>query len=218
MIDMENNKKKVLCRPKGEGWWTGDLRVAPSCSAFGGRHGKQTIRIKTKRDERRGPATLGWWVSPFLTNRLGLSKGGRLCTSATARRCPRIFGCVGGDGWRSDVGAVSCGTKGRRSPSLFDLGGSRWAASCGRRGWVLGGFSFPLTWGRGGCRAPLVVPVTHGSRDFTAEHHPYSQVGISAGAAHLFKDNAGVLRAAHGGWKPPVESKVKSLCSDLDSQ
>jgi len=35
-------------------------------------------------------------------------------------------------------------------------------------------------------------------------------MGSSAGAAHLLKDNAGVPRWAHGGRKPPVESKVKS--------
>ena len=35
------------------------------------------------------------------------------------------------------------------------------------------------------------------------------QVGSLAGAAHLLKNNAGVLRVAHDGQKPSVEQKGK---------
>ena len=38
----------------------------------------------------------------------------------------------------------------------------------------------------------------------------FSQVGSLAGAAHLLKDNAGVLRAAQGEQKSLVERKGKS--------
>jgi len=36
------------------------------------------------------------------------------------------------------------------------------------------------------------------------------QVGSLAGAAHLLKNNASVLKATHVGQKPTVEKKVKS--------
>lgn len=43
------------------------------------------------------------------------------------------------------------------------------------------------------------------------------QVGSLTGAVHLSKRNAGVLRRARGGQKPPVEQKGKSSL-DLDFQ
>lgn len=43
------------------------------------------------------------------------------------------------------------------------------------------------------------------------------QVGSLTGAVHLSKRNAGVLRRAQGGQKPPVEQKGKSSL-DLDFQ
>lgn len=43
------------------------------------------------------------------------------------------------------------------------------------------------------------------------------QVGSLTGAVHLSNDNAGVLRRAQGGQKPPAEQKGKSSL-DLDFQ
>ena len=43
------------------------------------------------------------------------------------------------------------------------------------------------------------------------------QVGSLTGAVHLSNGNAGVLRRAQGGQKPPVEQKGKSSL-DLDFQ
>ena len=45
----------------------------------------------------------------------------------------------------------------------------------------------------------------------------HCQVGSLAGAAHLLKDNAGVLRGTHGEQKSPVEQKGKSPL-DFDFQ
>ena len=45
----------------------------------------------------------------------------------------------------------------------------------------------------------------------------HCQVGSLAGAAHLLKDNADVLRGAHGEQKSPVEQKGKSPL-DFDFQ
>jgi hypothetical protein len=45
----------------------------------------------------------------------------------------------------------------------------------------------------------------------------HGQMGSLAGAAHLLKNNAGVLRATHGEQKSPVEQKGKS-CLDFDFQ
>ena len=45
----------------------------------------------------------------------------------------------------------------------------------------------------------------------------HNQVGSLAGAAHLLKDNADVLRGTHGEQKSPVEQKGKSPL-DFDFQ
>uniref|UniRef100_G3Q1W5 Uncharacterized protein n=1 Tax=Gasterosteus aculeatus aculeatus TaxID=481459 RepID=G3Q1W5_GASAC len=51
-----------------------------------------------------------------------------------------------------------------------------------------------------------------------ARPYPYpQQVGSLTGAVHLSNGNAGVLRRAQGGQKPPVEQKGKSSL-DLDFQ
>jgi len=180
------------------------------------RREKKNKRIKTKRDERRRPPLSGGAVSPFLTNRLGLSNGGHLCTSANAHGKRHVFGRGGGRGRWPGVGWPPAERRGViHPPSSFEGGVGGWLRVV-RHGLVLGGFLARAGWFHGPARFffrrhRTVVRLT-------PEHHRHSQVGSSAGAAHLLKDNAGVLRVAHGGWKPPVESKVKSLCSDLDSQ
>ena len=69
-----------------------------------------------------------------------------------------------------------------------------WAT--GRAFWAIGGASEPLA-APGGRRGPL-------------------QMGSLAGAAHLLKHNAGVLREAQSGRKPDVDYKGKSpLHSDF---
>ena len=60
----------------------------------------------------------------------------------------------------------------------------------------------------------LVLTSAFTQKDLGGRH---SQVGSLAGAAHLLKDNAGVLRGTHGEQKSPVEQKGKSPL-DFDFQ
>lgn len=62
--------------------------------------------------------------------------------------------------------------------------------------------------------APLFRPKARLRADPGGRH---CQVGSLAGAAHLLKDNAGVLRGTHGEQKSPVEQKGKSPL-DFDFQ
>ena len=62
--------------------------------------------------------------------------------------------------------------------------------------------------------APLFGPKAASAADPGGRH---CQVGSLAGAAHLLKDNAGVLRGTHGEQKSPVEQKGKSPL-DFDFQ
>ena len=63
--------------------------------------------------------------------------------------------------------------------------------------------------------SPIGNPLHGGFSDEPYDGH--CQVGSLAGAAHLLKNNAGVLRATHRERKSRVEQKGKS-CLDFDFQ
>ena len=87
--------------------------------------------------------------------------------------------------------------------------------------------------GNGESEIPLLLTLFYLFRESEAGHCPsfwtqgpltgadpggrHCQVGSLAGAAHLLKDNAGVLRGTHGEQKSPVEQKGKSPL-DFDFQ
>ena len=87
--------------------------------------------------------------------------------------------------------------------------------------------------GNGESEIPLLLTLFYLFRESEAGHCPsfwtqgpprradpggrHCQVGSLAGAAHLLKDNAGVLRGTHGEQKSRVEQKGKSPL-DFDFQ
>ena len=81
--------------------------------------------------------------------------------------------------------------------------------------------SFPHLPGEAGRRAPgglsLLVSSGAGAIPGRDPLRGQWQVGSLTGAVHLSNCNAGVLRRARGGQKPPVEQKGKSSL-DLDFQ
>ncbi len=82
--------------------------------------------------------------------------------------------------------------------------------------------SFPHLPGEAGRRAPggftLLVSKPRGPRGPGRDlSRGQWQVGSLTGAVHLSNGNAGVLRRAQGGQKPPAEQKGKSSL-DLDFQ
>ncbi|PWS23297.1 hypothetical protein DKP78_13780 [Enterococcus faecium] len=81
--------------------------------------------------------------------------------------------------------------------------------------------SFPHLPGEAGRRAPgglsLLVSSGAGASPGRDPLRGQWQVGSLTGAVHLSNCNAGVLRRARGGQKPPVEQKGKSSL-DLDFQ
>ncbi len=77
-------------------------------------------------------------------------------------------------------------------------------------------FTYPVRRG-GEPRGALASGAKHPARAGRDPLRGQRQVGSLTGAVHLSKRNAGVLRRAQGGQKPPVEQKGKSSL-DLDFQ